>query len=65
MNEIYSLTIKEFISIMNKQVYYLLSQEYSGYISEIREKDAEILKIDTEEIVNLFEVIKNEEERKP
>ena len=63
MNEIYSLTIKEFISIMNKQVYYLLSQEYSGYISEIREKDAEILKIDTEEIVNLFEVIKNEEER--
>ena len=67
MNEIYSLTIKEYISIMNKQVYYLLSQDYysseSNYLSEIREKDAEIIKIDTEEITNIFEVIKNEEER--
>ena len=74
MNEIYSLTIKEYISIMNKQVYYLLSQDYYGseifdiqnktdYLSEIREKDVEIIKIDTEEITNIFEVIKNEEER--
>ena len=72
MNEIYSLTIKEYISIMNKQVYYLLSQDYyssddvqnkTNYLSEIREKDAEIIKIDTEEITNIFEVIKNEEER--
>ena len=72
MNEINSLTIKEYISIMNKQVYYLLSQDYyssddvqnkTNYLSEIREKDAEIIKIDTEEITNIFEVIKNEEER--
>jgi len=58
----------------NKPVYYLISQEFYGSelydvlnkndcLSGIREKNTEIIKIDTENIDNLFEIIKYEEEK--
>ena len=55
-------------------IYYLMSQEFYGFelydvlnkndcLSGIREKKTEIIKIDTENIDNLFEIIKYEEEK--
>ena len=55
-------------------IYYLMSQEFYGFelydvlnkndcLSGIREKNTEIIKIDTEDIDNLFEIIKEEEEK--
>ena len=52
-------------------IYYLMSQEFYGFelydvlnkndcLSGIREKNTEIIKIDTEDINNLFEIIKEE-----
>jgi hypothetical protein len=60
------------LNSINKPVYYLISQDFYGSelydvlnkndcLSGIREKNTEIIKIDTEEIDNLFEIIKEEE----
>jgi len=62
------------LNSINKPVYYLISQEFYGSelydvlnkndcLSGIREKNTEIIKIDTEDIDNLFEIIKYEEEK--
>jgi hypothetical protein len=71
-----TLTIREDnllnLNSYNKPVYYLISQEFyttevydvlkkNDCHSGIREKKTEIIKIDTEEIDNLFEIIKEEE----
>ena len=60
------------LNSINKPVYYLISQEFYGCevydilnkndsLSGIRKKNTEIIKIDTEDIDNLFEIIKEEE----
>ena len=62
------------LNSINKPVYYLISQDFYGSelydvlnkndcLSGIREKKTEIIKIDTENIDNLFEIIKYEEEK--
>ena len=62
------------LNSINKPVYYLISQDFYGSelydvlnkndcLSGIREKNTEIIKIDTEDIDNLFEIIKYEEEK--
>ena len=59
------------LNSINKPVYYLISQDFYGSelydvlnkndcLSGIREKNTEIIKIDTEDIDNLFEIIKEE-----
>ena len=60
------------LNSINKPVYYLISQDFysselydvlnkNDCLSGIREKNTEIIKIDTEDIHNLFEIIKEEE----
>ena len=50
------------LNSINKPVYYLISQDFYKIdcLSGIREKNTEIIKMDTEDIDNLFEIIKEE-----